>query len=398
MPSIKKMTTKAGKVFYLIRASRGRGTAPLSTRWYPEESWSPRYVERELKKYAAEFERKVQAGEIISRAEQKELEQEARREAAKIMTIHQYAEAVFMPTKTVTMSENSRYTYQGNLERWIYPAIGDLKLPDVTQAHISALLLSMQSKGKAHSTCIMVYSILNSLFKMAYMADVITRNPMDKVVRPKPRKGEVQRSDVEAYTPEEVQKILSALDQEPLKWRAVLMLLIDTGIRRGECLGLQWKDVDFKKNTITIAGNLCYTPDKGVYLDIPKTSRTRTIDVDPDVLTLLKLLRTEQASKVISSYVFTQEGSSAPLLPNELNWYMDKLSSRYDIPHFHPHKLRHTFASIAITSGADVASVSEKLGHSNKAFTLQMYTHANQESMKRASQIFRNALKKAGQE
>jgi len=85
------------------------------------------------------------------------------------------------------------------------------------------------------------------------------------------------------------------------------------------------------------------------------------------------------------------------LLPNELNWYMDKLSSRYDIPHFHPHKLRHTFASIAITSGADVASVSEKLGHSNKAFTLQMYTHANQESMKRASQIYREALKKAGQ-
>ena len=106
MPSIKKMITKAGKEFYLIRASRGRGTAPLSTRWYPEESWSPRYVERELKKYAAEFERKVQAGEIISRAEQKELEQEVQREAAKIMTIHQYVEAVFMPTKTVTMSEN----------------------------------------------------------------------------------------------------------------------------------------------------------------------------------------------------------------------------------------------------------------------------------------------------
>ena len=73
--------------------------------------------------------------------------------------------------------------------------------------------------------------------------------------------------------------------------------------------------------------------------------------------------------------------------------------------HFHEdglifrfHELRHTFASIAITNGADVASVSEKLGHSDKAVTLRMYTHADQESMKRASQIFRNALKKAGQE
>ena len=72
--------------------------------------------------------------------------------------------------------------------------------------------------------------------------------------------------------------------------------------------------------------------------------------------------------------------------------------------HFHEdtlifrfHELRHTFASIAITNGADVASVSEKLGHSDKAVTLRMYTHADQESMKRASQIFRDALKKAGQ-
>ena len=73
------------------------------------------------------------------------------------------------------------------------------------------------------------------------------------------------------------------------------------------------------------------------------------------------------------------------------------LTKKYDVPGLHPHKLRHTFASIAITNGADVASVSEKLGHNDKAVTLRMYTHADQESMKRASQIFRDALKKAGQ-
>ena len=61
---------------------------------------------------------------------------------------------------------------------------------------------------------------------------------------------------------------------------------------------------------------------------------------------------------------------------------------------FHPHKLRHTFASIAITNGADIASVSEKLGHANKGTTLKMYAHADQESIRRASEIFRNALKK----
>lgn len=62
------------------------------------------------------------------------------------------------------------------------------------------------------------------------------------------------------------------------------------------------------------------------------------------------------------------------------------------IDHFHPHKLRHTFASVAITAGADIASVSEILGHSDKALTLRIYTHADTDSIKRASDIFREAV------
>ncbi|MBR6108566.1 MAG: tyrosine-type recombinase/integrase [Clostridia bacterium] len=57
------------------------------------------------------------------------------------------------------------------------------------------------------------------------------------------------------------------------------------------------------------------------------------------------------------------------------------------IHNLHPHKLRHTFASIAITNGADVASVSETLGHSDKAVTLRMYTHANEESKRKVSNL-----------
>ena len=118
---------------------------------------------------------------------------------------------------------------------------------------------------------------------------------------------------MEAYTTEEVQRIFAALENEPLKWRVLLRLLIDTGIQRRECCGLQWKDIDFKANTITISGNLCYTPQKGIYLDTPKSGKVRTIDIDPEIT------------------------------------------------------------------------------------VLRMYTHADQESMKRASQIFRDALKKADQ-
>ena len=262
---------------------------------------------------------------------------------------------------------------------------------------ITALLLDIQAEGKAHSTVIKVYTILHSFFKMAYMGDMIDCNPMDKVERPKPRKGEAKADGPQAYTPAEVQKIITGLEREPLKWRTLVHLLIDTGIRRGECCALQWKNINFESGTITIAGNLCYTSAKGVYLDTPKNSHIRTVYAGDHTLALLRQLRIKQSTKAISTYVFTQEDSPEPMHPQSPTRYLKKFSERYGVPDLHPHKLRHTFASIAITNGADVASVSEALGHSDKAVTLRMYTHADQESISQAAQIVREAIEKAGQ-
>ena len=242
-----------------------------------------------------------------------------------------------------------------------------------------------------------VYTVLHGLFKMAYLSDNIPNNPMDKVERPKPRKDEAKTTEPEAYTVAEVQRIMDALEGKPLKWRALVSLLIDTGIRRGECCALRWENVDFKAGSITVAGNLCYTKQKGVYLDTPKNGLTRTVYAGEDTIALLRQLRAEQAGKAISAYIFTQENSPEPMHPQSPTRYLKKFSDRCGIPDLHPHKLRHTFASVAITSGADVASVSEALGHSDKAVTLRMYTHADQESISKAAQIFREAIKKTGQ-
>jgi len=397
MASTRKLTTKDGRIFYEISVSRGRGKSRLTRRWYPPDGWSRKAIERELAAVAAEFERQSDAGEVVSRAERRENEAQAAAEAAKILTLRQYGERVFMPSKAVTMSENGRANYQSCLDKKIYPVLGDIKLPEITPAQLTALLLDIQAEGKAHSTVIKVYTILHSFFKMAYRGDMIDRNPMDKVERPKPRKDEVKADGPLAYTPAEVQRILAGLEREPLKWQALVHLLIDTGIRRGECCALQWKSIDFDTGAITIAGNLCYTPAKGVYLDTPKNGHTRTVYAGGQTLALLRQLRADQARKAISAYVFTREASPEPIHPQSPTRYLKKFSERYGVPGLHPHKLRHTFASIAITNGADVASVSEALGHTDKAVTLRMYTHADQESISQAAQIVREAIKKAGQ-
>ena len=397
MASTRKGTTKDGRAFYEISVSRGRGKSRLTRRWYPPEGWSRKAIERELAAVAAGFERQSDAGEVISRAEHRKRETQEAAEAAKILTFRQYGERVFMPAKTVTMSENSRANYQGYLDKKIYPVLGDMKLPEITPARITALLLNIQTEGKAHGTVVKVYTILHSFFKMAYLGDMIERNPMDKVERPKPRKDEAKPTQASAYTAAEVQTIMASLEGEPLKWRALIHLLIDTGIRRGECCALQWKNIDFKTGAITICGNLCYTKQKGIYLDTPKNGHTRTVYAGNDTVALLRQLQTEQSKKCISKWVFTQDGTAEPMHPQSPTRYLKKFSQRYGIPDLHPHKLRHTFASVALTSGADIASVSEALGHSDKAVTLRMYTHADQESISRAAQIFREAIKNAGQ-
>lgn len=392
MPSVRRYETKDGRAYYLIRVRRGREKSALSRRWYVPDGWSQRAIDRELAKVAAEFEREAQAGEVISRAEKRQKAAQEAAEAAKIQTLCQYSERVFMPAVAIRATENTRSSYQGNLNRWIYPALGDMKLPEITSAQISALLLDMQAQGRANATAVKVYTILKGLFKMAYLADMIDRNPMDKVERPRPRKDELKPAEAEAYTSGEVRAILECLEGEPLKWRAFIHLLIDTGVRRGEALAVQWEDIDFQENTILICRNLCYTPGKGIYLDTPKNGRCRMVDVGEDTLQLLKQIREQQGAG--GKYIFTQDNSLEPMHPTSPTHYFRQFSKRNGIKDFHPHKLRHTFASVAITAGADVVSVSETLGHSDTAVTLRMYTHANDESRRRASRIFRDAIQK----
>lgn len=396
MASTRELHTKDGRRCYKITVSMGRGVPQISERWYPQESWSQKTIDRELAKACAEFERKCKAGEIVGREESREQMRRQATEAAQIQTLRQYCEAVYMPDLAVRCSENTRSSYQSNLNTWIYPALGDIKLPEITAPQIEALFLAMQKEKRSHATVVKVYTVLKGIFKKAYKGKGAAENPMLIVDRPRPRKGEVRKKNPEAFTAQEILYIRECLEQEPIMWKALIYFMSDSGLRRGECCALQWSNLDFRQNTATICGSLGYTKEKGVYLDTTKADKVWTIDVDPYVMDLLKQLKLEQMRNgVLSAYVFTQHKSAIPIHPQSPTKYLKKLEKKYGIQHLHPHKLRHSFASIAITNGADVASVSEKLGHSDPAVTLRMYTHANQESIKRAGNIFRKALKEA---
>ena len=393
MASIRKTTDKDGNIIYKVQVSAGRGRR-ITRSWRPAETWSAKTIEKELSKFAANLEKQFSDGAVLTKQEEAEKARAAALEAAKLRTVRQYADGVFMPAKEATFSENARASYRMFLDKHILPVLGNLLLTDVTPAMISKLLIDFQKAGYAHASAVKLYNVLNGFFDMAFMDESIRISPMLKVKRPAPRKDEAPKEESDkALTAEELARVLSCVGQEPLKWQAYINLAADSAARRGELCGLQWSDIDWRNGTITIRRNLQYSPQKGVYVAATKNGKSRIVDVGAETLDLLRRLREEQATSCVSKWVFTQDGIPEPMFPQSPTRYFKKFGERYGVEGFHPHKLRHSSASIAITNGADVVSVSQRLGHSDTAVTLRMYAHANDESIRRAGQTVRDALK-----
>lgn len=388
MASIKRDKDKHGNIVYRVSASNGRGRR-VSRTFRPEPTWSAGTTKRELQKFAAELELQLAEGEIATKAENVEQKANEAAESARTKTLRQYGEQVFLPEKTLSLSEKSRDSYTQLLEDHVFNALGESMINEVSPAQLKALFMQLRSE-MAYSSVVKIYAVTNELFKYAMMDDTIKLNPMDKVSRPKQSKDDEVNESALFYTPDEVRYIISCLENEPLKWRVYVSLLVDTGCRRGEISGIRWKSIDFNSSTIMIDRNILYTPSKGIYVSTPKGRKRRIVDVSPEVLSLLKELQENQEPK--SEWVFTQRGKTDPMHPDSPNQFFDRFERKYNVKDFHPHKLRHTSASIAITNGADVVSVAARLGHSDSSTTLRMYAHANEDSIRRVGDVFRNAL------
>lgn len=175
-------------------------------------------------------------------------------------------------------------------------------------------------------------------------------------------------------------RILTLLNDESLKYRAFFNLAIYSEFRRGELLGLEWKNVDFENNIISVRRTSCYTADRGVYTDTTKTKLSqRTLKFPQEVMDLLKRLREEQDNEALkqgdkwveSDRLFTKENGE-PQPPNTTYHWLERFCHKNGIPFHGLHSFRHLFCSLLVNQSVDIVTVSGALGHSNVATTVNL--------------------------
>lgn len=201
------------------------------------------------------------------------------------------------------------------------------------------------------------------------------------------------------FQPETISEILKALEAEPLKWQLITHMLLVTGCRRGEIMGLKWDKVDFKTNRVKIDRELIISKSKGVHESTTKTNDIRYLTLPTETMVLLRKHKREQLRLQLANgdrwidtgYVFTQDNGDH-MNPDSVTGWLYGFSRRHGLPHINPHAFRHTVASVLLANGTDIVTVAAQLGHASASTTENFYAHIIEENKAKASECIADVL------
>lgn len=396
MASIQERRNKDGVLIaYKIMVHRGRDVngkqlKPYITTFKVEQGWSEKTAQKKAEAYAAVYEKACKEG-LASDARQ---------------TFQQYCDYVIGLKSERKIKASTVARYKELAER-IYPQIGFIKIRDIRPDTLNTLYtwlgqdgMNIKTGGKLSSKTVLEYHrLIHTVLKNAVREGLISTNPADRVIPPKS-----ETPEVEYYQPEDIEAIQNALENEPIKWKTFTYILLVTGARRGEVVGLKWTDLDFENNTISFERNVQYLPNKGIYVETPKTPKGyRTIAVPSEMMKVLRAYRAWQGSEKIrlgmyyedQGFLFTKD-NGGPMHPDTPNRWLKRFADRHGLQHIHPHAFRHSMASLLFFKKADNVSVSRRLGHAQVSTTENIYAHIIKKADKENAEILGEAFFKEG--
>ncbi len=266
--------------------------------------------------------------------------------------------------------------YEGYIRRYIKSHMGQIRLEKLTAQHIRSMYAAMRDKGLSNRTILHTHRILRRALHHAMRWELVIRNVCDLVDAPKPK-----RVEMTALNLEQSQQFLEITRTS--KYGAVFYLALNTGMRRSELLGLQWRDVDLSLKTIAVRRTLLDLKGKGVVEGEPKTGCSRrSISLSNSVIAMLSGLRAKQKEDrerhdlewKETDYVFSH-ANGKPFHPSRVTEAFGQTIKQSTLPHIRLHDLRHTHATLLLKAGINPKIVSERLGHASIHITLDTYSH-----------------------
>lgn len=289
-----------------------------------------------------------------------------------------------------TLALTTLGNHQRKLELHILPIIGHMRMDQINPFHLMNVIRDMKRyDGKdvpvTYHSKQDVYRTLKSIFKYAVKWGVLSTNPMDGIEKPRPSDTDDVDKEMQIYEEDEIEALMHLLQSEPEMWRMMFTLALAAGLRKGELLGLEWKDVDFENQQIYIHQSIVLTK-QGPHIKSTKTKKSkRYVTLPESVMDELKAYRKHWAKEKLKKGDQWIEQEREWLFPafNGKNLYPTSPSKRWHqlinsngFKYIRLHDLRHTSASLLIAQGVHAKIISERLGHSDISVTMNTYGHA----------------------
>mgnify|MGYP001632279610 CR=1 FL=1 len=305
------------------------------------------------------------------------------------------------------LAPNTLRNYRERYKQNIQPIIGTMLLSDVKPMHCKKVLLSMDA-DYAGSTIRQTYITMGTMFKAAKMNDLIAKHPMDGVRFTKP----VRATDDIKFLTRDEQRVFLETAKRSRNYNQYALIL-ETGLRTGEMIGLTWDAIDFEKRTLTVNKTLEFRHGEQYWrAGPPKTQHSyRTIPLTDRAYEILKEIKDkrpwQKESPLLSQtleYIDRRTGTISRLVMRDLvfiNWrtgepaknssydtHLYRLCDQAGIEHFCMHALRHTYATRAIECGVQPKVLQKLLGHASIKTTMHRYVHVTSESLNQAVRQF----------
>jgi len=299
---------------------------------------------------------------------------------------------VIVATRRETTAINYRYVIDGHLVGFVLPqgqTLGSKKLALLTFDDVDTLLDAKRRAGLAPSTRRLIRSVLVQAINQAIKWRVVTRNEA-AMSTPVP----IPRSASRSMTAAEARRLMKALKELPMGCLFTLMLV--TGMRRGEVLGLRWEDVDLKKGLISIRQQLQRIDGELKATEVKTDKSRRSINLSKSMVQELTNHKSAQAKERRESaiwqdtdYVFTSNVGTA-LDPRNMAKRFLSACCKAKVGTWHPHELRHTAASLMLANGIPLQVVSDILGHASIRITSDVYGHVLAPQRQEAAETMAN--------